>query len=116
MKHLLSLFILILLPTIAACDRRVPAPTVVSVEAVKTDFVDSEVIGGNNHVVWEFGPREGMGPVTVHWYDGGLRPPRPAVHASSGSRRTAAFASKWRGASPRQSMPRHCRKSSPRVN
>ncbi len=49
----------------------------ISVEAVKTDFVDSEVIGGNNHVVWEFGPREGMGPVTVHWYDGSLQPPRP---------------------------------------
>jgi len=50
----------------------------ISVEAVETDFVDSEVIGGNNHVVWEFGPREGMGPVTVHWYDGSLQPPRPA--------------------------------------
>jgi predicted dehydrogenase len=50
----------------------------ISVEAVKTDFVDSEVIGGNNHVVWEFGPAEGRGPVTVHWYDGSLQPPRPA--------------------------------------
>jgi predicted dehydrogenase len=49
-----------------------------SVEAVKTDFVDTEVIGGNNHMVWEFGPAEGRGPVTVHWYDGSLRPPRPA--------------------------------------
>jgi hypothetical protein len=49
----------------------------ISVEAVKTDFVDAEVIGGNNHVVWEFGPREKMGPVTVHWYDGSLLPPRP---------------------------------------
>ncbi len=48
-----------------------------SVEAVKTDFVDTEVIGGNNHVVWEFGPAEGRGPVTVHWYDGSLQPPRP---------------------------------------
>ena len=50
----------------------------ISVECVQTDFVDAEVIGGNNHVVWEFGPREDRGPVTVHWYDGGLRPPRPA--------------------------------------
>jgi predicted dehydrogenase len=50
----------------------------ISVEAVQTDFVDAEVIGGNNHVVWEFGPAEGRGPVTVHWYDGSLRPPRPA--------------------------------------
>jgi predicted dehydrogenase len=50
----------------------------VSVEALQTDFVDTEVIGGNNHMVWEFGPAEGRGPVTVHWYDGSLRPPRPA--------------------------------------
>jgi len=26
---------------------------------------------------WEFGPREGMPPVSLHWYDGGLRPPEP---------------------------------------
>jgi hypothetical protein len=31
----------------------------ISVEAVKTDFVDSEVIGGNNHVVWGVRPGEG---------------------------------------------------------
>jgi predicted dehydrogenase len=49
----------------------------ISVEAVKTDFVDSEVIGGNNHIIWEFGPAEGRGVVAVHWYDGSLRPPRP---------------------------------------
>lgn len=50
----------------------------ISVEAVQTDFVDSEVIATNNHFVWEFGPRRGMDPVTVHWYDGNLKPPRPA--------------------------------------
>jgi predicted dehydrogenase len=50
----------------------------ISVEAVQTAFVDSEVIGGDNHVVWEFGPEEGRGPVTVHWYDGALEPARPA--------------------------------------
>jgi len=50
----------------------------ISVEAVQTEFVDSEVIGSNNHVIWEFGPRGKMGPVTVHWYDGALQPPRPA--------------------------------------
>ena len=49
-----------------------------SVEAVQTDFVDSEVIGPNNHVVWQFGAEGDRGPVTVHWYDGNLRPPRPA--------------------------------------
>ncbi len=27
---------------------------------------------------WEFPAREGMPPVAVTWYDGGLRPPRPA--------------------------------------
>ncbi len=26
---------------------------------------------------WEFPAREGMPPVSLHWYDGGLRPPRP---------------------------------------
>ena len=28
-------------------------------------------------VRWEFAEREGMPPVTLHWYDGGLRPPKP---------------------------------------
>ncbi len=49
----------------------------VSVEALQTDFVDSEVIGGNNHVVWQFDAEGDRGPVTVHWYDGDLTPPRP---------------------------------------
>jgi hypothetical protein len=26
---------------------------------------------------WEFPEREGMPPVSLHWYDGGLRPPMP---------------------------------------
>ena len=50
----------------------------ISVEAVQTGFVDSEVIADDNHMVWEFGPEEGHGPVTVHWYDGALEPARPA--------------------------------------
>jgi predicted dehydrogenase len=29
-------------------------------------------------VAWEFPARSGMPPVTVFWYDGGIRPPRPA--------------------------------------
>jgi predicted dehydrogenase len=49
----------------------------ISVQAVRTDFVESEVIASNNHIVWEFGPAEGRGAVTVHWYDGSLEPPRP---------------------------------------
>jgi hypothetical protein len=28
-------------------------------------------------VRWEFPAREGMPPVALHWYDGGLRPPKP---------------------------------------
>jgi hypothetical protein len=28
-------------------------------------------------VRWEFPEREGMPPVALHWYDGGLRPPKP---------------------------------------
>ena len=28
-------------------------------------------------VAWEFPAREGMEPVTVFWYDGGIKPPRP---------------------------------------
>lgn len=28
-------------------------------------------------VTWEFAAREGMGPVRLLWYDGGLKPPRP---------------------------------------
>jgi predicted dehydrogenase len=49
----------------------------ISVEAVQTDFIDSEVIAGNNHVIWQFGAEGDRGPVTVHWYDGALKPPRP---------------------------------------
>jgi predicted dehydrogenase len=29
-------------------------------------------------VVWEFPAREGMPPVAVYWYDGGIKPPRPS--------------------------------------
>ncbi len=29
-------------------------------------------------VTWEFPAREGLPPVTLTWYDGGLKPPRPA--------------------------------------
>ena len=49
----------------------------ISVEGF-SEFVDSEVIGPNNRVVWEFGPRGDMPPVKVFWYDGGQQPPRPA--------------------------------------
>jgi predicted dehydrogenase len=29
-------------------------------------------------VVWEFPAREGLPPVSVYWYDGGIKPPRPS--------------------------------------
>jgi len=29
-------------------------------------------------VTWDFPAREGLPPVRLHWYDGGLKPPRPA--------------------------------------
>jgi predicted dehydrogenase len=39
--------------------------------------VDEEVCSTGVLATWRFGPRGAMGPVTVHWYDGGLRPPTP---------------------------------------
>lgn len=42
-----------------------------------SEFVDSEVIGPNNRVVWEYPQRENMPPVKVTWYDGNLMPKRP---------------------------------------
>jgi predicted dehydrogenase len=39
--------------------------------------VDTEVCSTGLLVTYRFGPRGHMGPVTVHWYDGGLRPPTP---------------------------------------
>jgi len=54
-------------------DKRHPA----TVECAKTDFVDSEVIATNNHLLWRFDADGDRPPLTVHWYDGSLRPPRP---------------------------------------
>jgi hypothetical protein len=33
---------------------------------------------------WEFPEREGMPPVALHWYDGGLRPPKPPELSEDG--------------------------------
>ena len=54
-------------------DKRHPA----WVECRKTDFVDAEVIAGNNHLVWHFDAEGAKPALDVHWYDGGLRPERP---------------------------------------
>lgn len=59
-------------PAFAALDLREP----ISVEG-QSDFVDSEVVGPNNTVVWEYGARGDMAPVKVYWYDGGKMPARP---------------------------------------
>jgi predicted dehydrogenase len=39
--------------------------------------VDEEVCSTGLLATWRFGPRGNMSPVTVYWYDGGLRPPTP---------------------------------------
>jgi predicted dehydrogenase len=39
--------------------------------------LDDEVCSPAILVTWRFGPRGKMAPVTVYWYDGGLRPPTP---------------------------------------
>ena len=44
----------------------------------QSDFVDSEVIGPNNKVTWQFPARQDMPPVKIHWYDGKYTPKRPA--------------------------------------
>jgi hypothetical protein len=40
--------------------------------------VDAEVCSTGVLATYRFGPRDNMGPVSVYWYDGGLRPPTPA--------------------------------------
>jgi predicted dehydrogenase len=40
-------------------------------------WVDDEACPTGLLATYQFGPRGKMGPVTVHWYDGGLRPPTP---------------------------------------
>jgi predicted dehydrogenase len=39
--------------------------------------VDDEVCSTGVFATYRFGPRGNRGPVTVYWYDGGLRPPTP---------------------------------------
>jgi predicted dehydrogenase len=40
--------------------------------------VDEEVCSTGVLATYRFGPRKNMGPMTLYWYDGGLRPPTPA--------------------------------------
>ena len=39
--------------------------------------IDPEMTLGAHFVTYRFAPTEKRGPVTVYWYDGGLRPPTP---------------------------------------
>jgi hypothetical protein len=48
----------------------------VTMEA-RASFVDPQVITGSNLVTYQYGARGGRGPLTLFWYDNGLRPPTP---------------------------------------
>jgi len=48
----------------------------ISVEACCT-MVNNETYPVASRVTYEFPARGDLSPVTVHWYDGGMRPPRP---------------------------------------
>jgi len=60
-------------PAVWALDLNAP----VSIEA-STTVVDSEVVSPGSIFRYQFGPRGDMPPVKLTWYDGGLRPERPA--------------------------------------
>ena len=47
-----------------------------SVEACCT-LVNKETYPVASRVTYEFPAREGLAPVRLHWYDGGMKPPRP---------------------------------------
>ena len=46
-------------------------------EATSAGGVDKEVCSRGLFVTWRFAATDKRGPVTVHWYDGGLMPPTP---------------------------------------
>jgi predicted dehydrogenase len=48
-----------------------------TVEATSAGGVDKEVCSRGLFVTWRFAATDKRGPVTVHWYDGGLMPPTP---------------------------------------
>lgn len=55
---------------------RLGAPT--SVECVKQEKKNSQTFPTRSVIRFEFPARASMPPVTIFWYDGGLKPPRPA--------------------------------------
>ena len=59
-------------PAFSALDLDTPE----TVEATATE-VDPELCSRGMLVSWRFAARGNRGPLSVHWYDGGLRPPTP---------------------------------------
>ncbi len=49
-----------------------------TVEATAAGGVDADLCSHGLLVTWRFAASDKRGPLTVHWYDGGLRPPTPA--------------------------------------
>jgi predicted dehydrogenase len=51
--------------------------TPLTVEATAAQGVDEEVCSTGVLATYRFGPRKNLGPLTLYWYDGALRPPTP---------------------------------------
>ncbi len=52
--------------------------TPISIECLRQDAKNDQTAPTKSIVKYEFPARYGLKPVTVYWYDGGLKPPRPA--------------------------------------
>jgi predicted dehydrogenase len=48
------------------------------IDVYNTPVDTPETEGYANTVVWEFGARGNLPPLNLYWYDGGIKPPRPA--------------------------------------
>jgi hypothetical protein len=66
------------------CHEMAGAFWAMKLDEAETCTVDAESAGGTTDsypaastIAYRFPARGEMGPVTVHWYDGGRRPPRP---------------------------------------
>jgi len=67
-----------------ACHNLDPAFDALELDAPETietsaPYLDDEACSTGLLVTWRYARRGKRGPVTVHWYDGGLRPPTPAA-------------------------------------
>ena len=60
-------------PAFNALDLESPA----TVEATAYGDVDPDLCSRGLFVTWRFAATDKRGPLTVHWYDGGLMPPTP---------------------------------------